>query len=52
MANPKKKPRMFGPEPWADRVEWMEGDEAIRVRKWLYGSTRIRMIPKRDEEKK
>ena len=50
MADPKGKRRMLGPEPWADRAEWMDRDESIRARKRLYGSTRIRMIPKQDPE--
>jgi len=49
MADKKKKRRMMDPEPWADRVEWMDREEAIRERQRLYGSTRIRMIPKRDK---
>ena len=52
MADSKKKPRMYGPEPWADRVEWMEGEDAIRERQRIYGSIRIRMIPKRDPDDK
>ena len=51
MADKKKKPRMIDPEPWADRAEWMEGEKAIRERQRLYGSVRIRMIPKRNEPK-
>ena len=50
MADSKKKPRMFKREAWADRVTWMSREEAIRERQRIYGSTRIRMIPKRDPE--
>ena len=52
MSDTKKKRRMMEPEPWADRVKWMEGEEAIRERQRLYGSIRIRMIPKQDKPSK
>lgn len=47
MADSKDKPRYKDPEPWAHKVRWLEPEEARRERQRVYGSTRIRMIPKR-----
>jgi len=52
MSDTKKKQRWKEPEPWADRVTWMPKEKAIRERQRLYGSTRIRLIPKKEEVEK
>ena len=51
MADSKPKRRIVEPETWIPADGWMTKERAIPARQELYGSTRIRLIPKKEEKR-